>query len=137
MNKAESTLLEYISELEKAYDSLNRVLLLEAADIEQQDEHKLQLHAAVEADTVRMIISLTNSVQTYLESVEPDSSMREKLRNISFAKAAAQQQINANVEALRRTMMKIKTRIDSVKLPKSARRVYYSGNTPTIMDIEI
>ncbi|MDC7227947.1 MAG: hypothetical protein PQJ61_14375 [Spirochaetales bacterium] len=137
MGKAADTVKLYLTQLEDKYNSLNRILLLEAEDISKTDEKKLLLHAGLEKETVESIISLTKSVYTYMEKLEVDNDSVNRLKNIDSMKKKAQTQISANIKQLKASMKEIEHKINRIKLPQSTRRVYYSGNNPTIMDIEI
>ena len=137
MRKPDETLNLYITQLDDEYKSLLNILCLEAADISAADEKRLEQHIRLEREAVRMITSLTNVVHTYLENIEPDDDMTKTLNKISESKKQAQAQISENIRNLEHAMSGIKKKIELVKLPKSARRVYYSGNNATIMDIEI
>ena len=137
MTQSADSFALYVNELKNHYDSLNNILLLEAGDIAEADEKKLEQHLVMERDIIRMITSLTGVVRTYMEQFEPGEDFLETMKLISKGKRQAEVQISENIRNLELTMSGIKKKIESVKLPKSARRVYYSGNNATIMDIEI
>ena len=137
MTQSADSFALYVNELKNHYDSLNNILLLEAGDIAEADEKKLEQHLVMERDIIRMITSLTGVVRTYMEQFEPGEDLLETMKLISKGKRQAEVQISENIRNLELTMSGIKKKIESVKLPKSARRVYYSGNNATIMDIEI
>ena len=137
MNKPEESLHLYITKLNDEYSSLLKILMLEADDIAAGDENKLHKHLALERDTIVLITGLTDTVHTYLDKIEADEDMKNSLAEISKKKNQAQNRISENISSLESAMAGIKEKIQAVKLPKSARRVYYSGNNATIMDIEI
>ena len=137
MRNAEESMRLYLTKLYTDYTTLNSILLMEAEDIKAADEKKLLDHSELERDTVEQLRSLTKTVHTYIEKSEISPESEELLRGISFEKKKAQKQIDINIEALEKSMIEIKRKINSIKLPQSARRVYYSGSNPSLMDIEI
>lgn len=137
VNQATETLKTYISELLSSYEQLIAVLSLEADDIRLSDEFRLDRHVEMEREIVKQIISLTKSVRTYINNTEAGEEELQRLSAIAALKNRASTMIEDNIASLRTEMSRLKSKIASVKLPQSARRVYYSGNNPTLMDIEI
>ena len=137
VEKASESLKKYISELQAAYGLLVGILTNEAEDIAESDEVKLSSHISLEQQTVRKIRSLTVAIRTYLEHVNPDEESLLRLKEIEALRDRASAATERNIESLRDEMRRLKLKMTSVKLPQSARRVYYSGNNPTLMDIEI
>ncbi len=135
--KASGALGLYIRELHKNYLKLNEILKLESDDIASLDELKLGLHIRMESETVDAIKSLTETIRTYLEQTAVGDSDAGLLKEAEELKKSAAARSKENLSALNEGMRGLKTKIASIKLPQSARRVYYSGNNPTLMDIEI
>ncbi|HAK44728.1 MAG TPA: hypothetical protein DCO79_02245 [Spirochaeta sp.] len=131
------TLNQYITELHKIYLQLINILEQEAVAISDSNERKLSTHAAMEADTVKNIISLTKSVHSYLDHAVVSELSDARLREIEECKLKAAELSRINIAALGKSLSGLKEKIHTIKLPQSAHRVYYSGNNPTIMDIEI
>lgn len=136
-SRARQTLDTYIEHLHTGYTELLKILELQAADIAASDEIKLRIHAELEAEKVKSIVSLTRSVHTYSGKIRIDPQTAEKLRDIGGMKLRAGELSTRNIDSLGAELGKLKAKLESIKLPQSARRVYYSGNNPTLLDIKI
>ncbi len=137
MCSPDKTIILYISNLHKEYTDLNKILKLESSDIEAEDEISLMLHVEMEAETVKRINSLTKTIRTYMDNSPINDEGAEKLKLIEKLKAEAQTVSAGNIAELKGRLERLKTKIESIKLPQSARRVYYSGNNSSLMDIEV
>lgn len=136
-NKPAEALNRYISILLENYKKLLDILRLEADDIVAADTERLSLHVDLEIETVKTIVSVTNTIYLYLEKIPADEEGVGILKEVEHLRQSASEAGEANIRALKSGMSELKIKIQSIKLPKSARRVYYSGNNPTLMDIEI
>jgi len=135
--EAPAVLKKYLRELIENYRNLIKILKLEDIDINNIDETALLEHTRLESEVAGIIISLTNVVYSYLEKVKPDAESDAMLNTAARLKDEASQISRQNIEHLGCELSRMKSRLSANKLPKTARRVYYSGETPTIMDIKI
>lgn len=135
--EAREVLTKYLKVLTSNYSKLLNILDLEHVDIGKSDEKALTEHTNLEKQTVSLIQSLTKTVYSYLEKTEPDADAAALLEIISGARKEADLRSRRNIKLLDGELLKLKARLSANKLPKTARRVYYSGETPTMMDIEI
>ena len=128
---------KYLLDLTSNYKTLIKILEFEHDDIENSDEVALSEHARLESETVLNIIRLTKAIYIYLEEVRPDNGCTILLDSLSGLKETASTLSKTNIDLLSGELARLKSRLSANKLPKTARRVYYAGETPTMMDIEI
>ncbi|MBI9108473.1 MAG: hypothetical protein JEZ04_17135 [Spirochaetales bacterium] len=135
--EASIVLTKYLRELTSTYNRLIKILNLERKDIENSDEISLSEHTRLESEAAEAVISLTGTIYTYLEKIKPDAAAEELLKSAIRLKEEARLMSRDNIELLSGELIRLKARLSANKLPITGRRVYYSGEIPTMMDIEI
>jgi hypothetical protein len=135
--EASEVLIRYLIDLASNYSRLIKILELEHTDIENSDESALFEHTKLESQTAGVIVTLTKTIYSYLEIIKPDKQSAEHLAAAGCLKDKAASLSKENILLLDGELLRLKTRLSANKLPITARRVYYAGETPTIMDIKI
>jgi hypothetical protein len=130
-------LKKYLLELDKSLLRLLKILEFEKADIEASDEEKLTAHTALEREETTKIEEITRTVKVYLDETVCDGEAEGLLKEIEVLKKEAYAAGIRNISMLKGELLRLKSSLAALNLPKTARRVYYSGDTSTIMDIEI
>lgn len=127
----------YAVSLDEKYSELLNILVIESDDIEKEAVFDLNIHTKLESETVSAIINLTKVIGTYLEKLQADDELLLLFSEIDKKKKLALEQTEKNIKNLNNKMAELKHKIGSLKLPKTAHKVYYSGNNPSLMDIKI
>lgn len=136
-SKAASTLLIYSNSLNKKYSELLKILKLEKQDIVSENIEHLGIHIDYEKNITRAIKKYTDTVAIYLDKTEVDTGITSILSEIKEKREIANNLSNINIKLLKEKMLSLKIKINSFKLPKIGRRVYYTNENNKIMDIEI
>ena len=136
-DNARNVLVKYLKDLIWKYSQLLKILNLESEDIENSDEFSLSRHTDLETQTASDVISITRSVYTYIEKIQPDEDINELLQQAKALKKEAVEKSAENIAALEGELTHLKSRLAENKLPATSRRVFYAGKPPVILDLEI
>ena len=134
---AETVLSSYIFELKSSYTNLLDILNRQKADIMESDEKMLDIHSGLEREAVTKISGLLKAVVSYREKIPLNPEDEAAMAVIIKLREECSALSGENISLLRGELSRLSGKLASFKLPKKARRVYYSGETTSIMDIEI
>ncbi len=135
-------LFKYLEELKQSYLTLMDILAFEQEDILAGDQEKLCIHTDLEKSQVEKIISYTKTCNALLfdykdGSLPQNSEISRLYGEIDDLRKQASERGEANIVLLSEKMSALKNRIERSRLPKFARRIYYSGDNPNQLDIKI